>query len=591
MNESSKANEQADDKSAQSMSGAPSEKSPDPAISSADYTFAEPQLDAAQISEDVAQRVDLEAAEAEAARVEHEAQLATQGISTSIGEKLPAPDFKAPEFQAPKVPEPEAGQQPEGDAHPDPEESVDWDSASTVLRTDFSKPPVATNPWSKQASQAQSAELGSIPSVSLQKPDQHSAAVEPVAQEDQPTFPAQPPAVPAPSAADSTPTTGGADPAPAAAPHIGAGIDDGHGWRRPETPWQQSGTPWQPKANPWQSPSQLARSEAEAAALAAATASVAPVGDPQDASGAPPTGSHQGQQPPSAGPQPYAPGAYGQPAASGGQPPYGTPHPYGAPNQQGAPRYGGGLQPAGPGVPPVPGYPGGPQGPNYGGPGGPQGPQGPQGPGYGGPQGPYGGPGGPQGPGGPSGSNKKKLFIILAVVVVGLGLIALFVTLLAGLFASSATKPAPVVVESSQPTSEKSTPATSSDKAKDPEAGLILPELSPLKWLEGDCLRGFKDASTPADVVVCSSPHNAQLVGTFYYNDAEKFPGLDALKAKAAEVCSSVQLTSESGNIKTLKQSTAYPSEASWNDKDDRRVDCMVSDTRAGNPLETSVTK
>ncbi|MDO5752526.1 hypothetical protein [Arthrobacter sp.] len=550
MNESSQANEpaneQPDDKGAQSVSGAPSENNPDPTISSADYTFAEPQLDAAQISEDVAERVDLEAAEAEAARVEHEAQLATQGISTSIGEKHPAPDFKTPEFQATKVPETKTSQQAEADTHPDPEESVDWDSAST-------------------------------PSVSLQKPDQHSAAVEPVAQEDQPTFPAQPPAVPAPSAADSTPTTGDADPSPAAAPHIGAGIDDGHGWRRPETPWQQSGTPWQPKANPWQSPSQLARGEAEAAALAASTANAAPGGDPQDASVAPQIGSHQGQQPPSAGQQPNgAAGVYGQPPASGGQPPYGTP------NQQGAPRYGGGLQAGGPGVPPVPGYPGGPQGP---------------GPGYGGPQGPgYGGPGGPnyggpQGPGGPSGNNKKKLFIILGVVVVGLGLIALFVTLLVGLFASSTTKPTPVVVESSQQASDESAPATSSAEPKDPEAGLILPDLSPLKWLEGDCLRSFKNASSPADVVVCSSPHNAQLVGTFYYDDAAEFPGLDALKAKAAEVCSGVQLTSEAATIKTLKQSTAYPSEASWNDKNDRRVDCMVSDTRGGNPLESSVTK
>ena len=175
--------------------------------------------------------------------------------------------------------------------------------------------------------------------------------------------------------------------------------------------------------------------------------------------------------------------------------------------------------------------------------------------------------------------------------MVGLGLIVLFVTLLVGLFSSSAPKPAPVVVESSQPANEGSAPATSSDQSKDPDAGLILPELSPLKWLEGDCLRGFKDVSTPADVVVCSSPHNAQLVGTFYYDDAAKFPGLDALKAKAAEVCSGVQLTSDAATIKTLKQSPAYPTEASWNDKGDRRVDCMVSDTRGGNPLESSITK
>ena len=83
--------------------------------------------------------------------------------------------------------------------------------------------------------------------------------------------------------------------------------------------------------------------------------------------------------------------------------------------------------------------------------------------------------------------------------------------------------------------------------------------------------------------MLCSSPHSAQLVGTFYYGDDEKFPGGDALKAKAAEVCDGVELTTEAGTMKDLKQLTAYPSETTWNDSGDRRVDCLIQDTSGGN--------
>ena len=78
-------------------------------------------------------------------------------------------------------------------------------------------------------------------------------------------------------------------------------------------------------------------------------------------------------------------------------------------------------------------------------------------------------------------------------------------------------------------------------------------------------------------------------MGTFYYEDADEYPGLEALKAKAVEVCDGVTFTSEASFISTLKQTTAYPSGTTWSEKDDRRVDCMVHDTRDGNPLESDL--
>lgn len=129
-----------------------------------------------------------------------------------------------------------------------------------------------------------------------------------------------------------------------------------------------------------------------------------------------------------------------------------------------------------------------------------------------------------------------------------------------------------------------------SSDSEDPGADVVVPAASPLDWIQDDCLRDFTGVSAPADVVLCNSPHSAQLVGTFYYGDDEKFPGGDALKAKAAEVCDGVELTSEAETMKDLKQLTAYPSESTWNDSGDRRVDCLIQDT-SGNNLTSSLIK
>ncbi|MDD0859817.1 septum formation family protein [Arthrobacter alpinus] len=183
----------------------------------------------------------------------------------------------------------------------------------------------------------------------------------------------------------------------------------------------------------------------------------------------------------------------------------------------------------------------------------------------------------------------------MGVALVGAILLGLLIWLLASLLINNSSpndpNPAEPTVQSQGAVPEESLDPGAEPATDEPfDEGLIISGASPLKWLEGDCLRGFNNASTPADVVFCSAPHNAQLVGTFYYGDSDEYPGADTLKAKAAEVCDAVELTSDASGMKTLEQSTAYPSENTWNDSGDRRVDCLVHDTRSGNPLEVSLT-
>ena len=648
MNESSNAKDQGAQQGPPT-GGHPQPPAQDPSegFSGSDYEFAEPQLGAAEISEDVAESVDLQAAEAEAARVEHEAELAAQGVSASFSEPAPASP-KSPAASEPITPKFDVSDSVDsGAAASDaPQtvdaEPVDWDSATTVLRTDFSQPPVANNPWSqpaKSANEPVTNEPANAPATAPELPDTPSTApfsFEPPAQP--PAAPAEQPSFQPPyggmtsqvpdNASESSPTENSATdsgssegsmldstlsdaaaaPAPGAPHTVGPGIDDGHGWRRPETPWQQSATPWQPKAGAWQSPAQIARGEADAATAAAASAQSTPEA-PLNAPAS--EGQHKPYGQPPATPAPTAPygqaagqqNPYGQAPGAGQQNPNAQPAaaqaPYGAPMQHGAPAFGGPSSPgssgsnSAPGVPPIPGQFGGAQG--QGGPGQFGGPQGPGGYG-GGPQGP-GQFGGPQGPGGSQGGGNKKLFIILGAVLVGVLLLGLFVWLLIGLVFNSGSNNSESTQTATQSQEQTTDPGETVDPSSDPTTGglsdedVILANVSPLKWLEGDCLRDFKTASAPADVVFCNSPHDAQLVGAFYFDDSDEFPGLDALKAKASEVCDNVTLTTEAASIKTLTQSTAYPTENTWNNSNDRRVDCLVRDTRGGNPLNISLTE
>lgn len=301
-----------------------------------------------------------------------------------------------------------------------------------------------------------------------------------------------------------------------AAPYSGRGIDDGSGWHRPETQWQ-------PRANAWQSPGQVAKGEEDAAAALVAAGGETSATDnaPSDsvpaASEAPPAETI----PEAAAPVELATGQLpftvsGQAAdVAAGQIPYGTPT---------GPRETVSSSPA-------------------------------------------------------SGSDSKnKLFIVLGIVVVGVGLLVLFIWLIASLVSGSSAK---------SDLSAASTTTPSGPQTVDP--AVLFPQVSPLKWVAGDCLRGFTTVTTPADVVLCNSPHSAQLVATFNYAKDATFPGADALRAKGTEVCKGVTLTAAAKAYAGLKQVPAYPSEATWKNQDDRRVDCFIQDPSGDNLKESLI--
>lgn len=472
MNESSKANDH----------GTP-EQPAGAAPDSVEPKITEPELGAAEISEDVAETVDLKAAEAEAAAVAHEAKLATQGVSSDVG----MPDAEAAATWWPE-------------AAPVKKEAMGAAAEKAVQSLDAGAP--AGTPGTATSSTAPE------PSTTPDSPTPDTATPE---EEAPGKESAVAPSVEGQSASDTAPEGRSAPKEPG---HIGPGIADGHGWRRPETTWEQSSTPWKPKGESWLSPSQISRKAEDAAAAAAEAAAVS--GTPAEV----PT-SAKAPVAAAAAPAPL-------PASAAAAAPVSASV---AKTPDSPPTSGGSTQ---------------------------------------------------------TDSNPRKILIIAGIVLVGVALLVAFIILLVGLFrgdGSNGTAPA----SSDSSLAQQSLVSGPGNATAGADSDLIVAKVSPLNWLEGDCLRDFKDASTPADVVFCSSPHAAQLVGTFYYADSGEYPGLEALKAKAVEVCADVQLTTEAADVKTLRQMTAYPTEATWSQADDRRVDCLVHDTRDGNPLESSL--
>lgn len=106
--------------------------------------------------------------------------------------------------------------------------------------------------------------------------------------------------------------------------------------------------------------------------------------------------------------------------------------------------------------------------------------------------------------------------------------------------------------------------------------GVIAEDVSPFDFEAGQCFTAFSDATQPATVVTCETPHQAQLVNTFSYEDDAEFPGEEALATRADELCRDTQLSEEANEYEDrLRQQTAYPQPESWQ-AGDRRVDCFI---------------
>jgi hypothetical protein len=117
--------------------------------------------------------------------------------------------------------------------------------------------------------------------------------------------------------------------------------------------------------------------------------------------------------------------------------------------------------------------------------------------------------------------------------------------------------------------------------------GVIAKDVSPLDFKAGDCFTDFQAVTLNATVVTCSTPHAAQIIGTFSYQPSDPFPGKDALNAKAEQACTAIKLTKQADKYSSLRTSYGMPSEGTWQEGD-RRIDCFVI-VDAGNKLKESL--
>src|SRR5690625_1588921 len=105
--------------------------------------------------------------------------------------------------------------------------------------------------------------------------------------------------------------------------------------------------------------------------------------------------------------------------------------------------------------------------------------------------------------------------------------------------------------------------------------GIIATNVSPENFLPGDCLAGYTDASQPADIVECTAPHNAQLIGRRLYSEDMTYPGEEELRESSEAFCADIPLLENTQA--TYSINTSRPSEYTWENDGDRRIDCIVS--------------
>ena len=58
--------------------------------------------------------------------------------------------------------------------------------------------------------------------------------------------------------------------------------------------------------------------------------------------------------------------------------------------------------------------------------------------------------------------------------------------------------------------------------------------MGPLDFRLGDCFKDFDPEATESTVVACTADHSAQLVAVHHYPARTRYPGVDAMKARAA---------------------------------------------------------
>ncbi|MEH0058149.1 hypothetical protein [Auritidibacter ignavus] len=126
-------------------------------------------------------------------------------------------------------------------------------------------------------------------------------------------------------------------------------------------------------------------------------------------------------------------------------------------------------------------------------------------------------------------------------------------------------------------------PEASEDVSRNPSPGLdgvVATEVWPEDLEPGDCLTDFTDTESVSTIVDCDYAHDAQLVGRQILSEAETYPGADQMRTRADEFCAAIELTGSTDASVVTRVSS--PSEASWNETGDRRIDCFVEAEESG---------
>ncbi len=157
-------------------------------------------------------------------------------------------------------------------------------------------------------------------------------------------------------------------------------------------------------------------------------------------------------------------------------------------------------------------------------------------------------------------SRRNSWIIFLSVLIVILGIVTFFV----------------YSFSSSNNNNGAEAPTETTTRNPSPGIdGIIATNVSPENFLPGDCLANYTDASQPADIVECSTPHNAQLIGRRLYSGDMTYPGEEELRESSETFCADIPLLENTQA--TYSINTSRPSEYTWETETDRRVDCIVS--------------
>lgn len=168
-------------------------------------------------------------------------------------------------------------------------------------------------------------------------------------------------------------------------------------------------------------------------------------------------------------------------------------------------------------------------------------------------------------------SRRNSLIVFVSVLVIVLAIIVFFVYSFSSSDSEDTATPDETVTRNPSPGLD----------------GIIASNVSPENFFPGDCLSNYKDASNPADIVECTTPHNAQLTGRRLYSVDMTYPGEEKLRESSEAFCADISLLENTQA--TYSINTSRPSEYTWETEDDRRIDCIVSTNDAQNFSESLI--